>query len=542
MSAGCSHICTYVRKRMRVCIELAVDTKIPQTIFEGVRALIIYILWYAEEVRTSAGQWPLECVTTRWLCAAIRRVSECSGLPPDGHSVFAVIQGKVSFLHFGPDRDVTFEAIESTDSTWKLPGHRACVFIVGHSAAGKDTVLSILRTIDEKILRDPDLAGKACTNIRVVGHPTYCGLISALRKGTTLAGTSCLCWYNSELKACIGLKEGQVKEEHLCQVGEGTEVGKRNQDEELIVKPNVFFAIGAQIGALLERFGSTDNGRMRAFTTFLDSHACVKIGFVSKFLMRSVSFGHIADVVHEVASSQQKMPPVVTKNVYSPETFTIHAALHDAANKVLEEFVVPDSTMAAMIKFIGKGFGTLAAAANAARSCEWRVLACPCHLSTRRAVLADPVIRFEDGLAAAVQTLKHIGQQVYVELQIRARAQGPKQPPKADKDAAGADMHIPDLHKDYTPVVNACRRLLDWTATRPDYSTFVDEHGFSRTLAQEGWKYKLKTLRHLCFSKGKQCDVHRYRKYPPALAQRNEGVKIPRPAHGPMALSIVRYP
>ena len=48
-----------------------------------------------------------------------------------------------------------------------------------------------------------------------------------------------------------GHKEGQVKEEHLCQVAEGTAIGKRTKDEEVVVIPNAWFCIGAQIEARL---------------------------------------------------------------------------------------------------------------------------------------------------------------------------------------------------------------------------------------------------------------------------------------------------
>ena len=127
--------------------------------------------------------------------------------PPCGTVLFAVVQGKAGFYHFGADRDVTFEAVPSADSTWKLPGYRGSVFIIGPSATGKDTIISIMTAIDDLLKPIAEFARAACTNVLKVGHPTYAGLIAALQKGMTGRGTSCLVWYNSELKACIGLKE-----------------------------------------------------------------------------------------------------------------------------------------------------------------------------------------------------------------------------------------------------------------------------------------------------------------------------------------------
>ena len=143
---------------------------------------------------------PLECTTTKLLSTSLRRVSKCSGLPPCGTVLFAVVQGKAGFYHFGADRDVTFEAVPSTDSTWKLPGHRGSVFIIGPSATGKDTIISIMTAIDDLLKQIAEFARAPCTNVLKVGHPTYAGLIAALQKGMTGRGTSCLVSYNSELK------------------------------------------------------------------------------------------------------------------------------------------------------------------------------------------------------------------------------------------------------------------------------------------------------------------------------------------------------
>ena len=118
-------------------------------------------------------------------------------------------------------------------------------------------------------------------------RPTFNGLLKALKRGETEKGMCVLAWYNSELKACVGIKPPAIMEEHLCQVAEGSQIGKITQDEDVCVTPNAWFVIGAQVEALLERFGATDNGRLRAFCAVLNRGQCLKTDFVCKFLRRS---------------------------------------------------------------------------------------------------------------------------------------------------------------------------------------------------------------------------------------------------------------
>ena len=256
---------------------------------------------------------PLDMVTSKHSSVAFKRVSECSGLPPDGHALFSVVQGKVAYFHFGADREVGFKAIDKTDSEWQLPNHRCSIFLIGASATGKDTLISIAKACGKPILDHPATANLPCMNHLVVGHPTYRGLLSALQQGRTVKGTCCLMWYNSEIKQCIGTNEKSIREEHFTQLAEGTEVGKRNKDEDVLVLPNLWFLIGAQPEALAERFGATDNGRLRAFCVHLDARQCLEIPFATKFLCRKASFQIIAALQRHVVASQQARSPAVKK-------------------------------------------------------------------------------------------------------------------------------------------------------------------------------------------------------------------------------------
>ena len=236
---------------------------------------------------------PLLAVTDRFIAPAIERLSSAHGLPHDGHALHAVLQAKTSFLYFGPNRNIQVKSLEGAESKWELPSHRASVFVIGESAAGKDTMIKILRLLDDE-LGHAIGRGKPCLNILKVGHPTYNGLIGALKQGSTESGTSVLVWYNSEIKVCIQNTERAIKEEHLCQLAEVTEVGKRIEDKEVCIVPNCWFVIGAQPDALYERFGGTDNGRLRAFCAFLDRQQCCKVDFLEKFLKRDACFQHVS--------------------------------------------------------------------------------------------------------------------------------------------------------------------------------------------------------------------------------------------------------
>ena len=93
---------------------------------------------------------------------------------------------------FGQDRGVELEVVAGTESEWKLPGHRASVFITGESAAGKDTAIGLLAAFDAHLRNK--LGDKPCFNILRVGHPTYAGLLSALQSGRAEKCTYKLWW------------------------------------------------------------------------------------------------------------------------------------------------------------------------------------------------------------------------------------------------------------------------------------------------------------------------------------------------------------
>lgn len=90
------------------------------------------------------GEVPLYATALAHMTVAAQLVSHCSGLPADGNVLFSAFQGKAVFHHFGPDRDVQLAAVPDTDSTRALPYHRCSVFVLGESAAGKDTVIALL--------------------------------------------------------------------------------------------------------------------------------------------------------------------------------------------------------------------------------------------------------------------------------------------------------------------------------------------------------------------------------------------------------------
>ena len=157
---------------------------------------------------------PLEAMADKYLAVALQRLSESNGLPADGHVLHTVLQAKAAFLHFGPDRCVRVRPLDQTESDWQLASHRGSVFVVGDSAAGKDTVMRILDTLDTDL--KTALGDMECFNVVKVGHPTYNGLLSALKKGVTSRGTCVLVWYNSEIQVCPGNKETSIREEDLC--------------------------------------------------------------------------------------------------------------------------------------------------------------------------------------------------------------------------------------------------------------------------------------------------------------------------------------
>eukprot|EP00973_Karenia_brevis_P093938 12419904-Karenia_brevis.AAC.1 len=243
-----------------------------------------------DRLRELHRSMPLECVATKVSSAAFRRVSVCTGLPPDGHALHTVIQGKTIYFHFGKDRQVRLVAIKETDSDWQLHAHRGAVFLMAPSGSNKDAIIAISKACDKVCSQHEDLAESECLNALTTGHPTRLGLLAALKKGQTAQGTCNLMWYNSEVKAAIGVKENSVKEEDFCQIAEGTEVGKRTEKEEVCVRPNVWFTIAGPLDIFVERVGSADNGRLRVFSELLDTLQCVKVDFVDKFLKRSASF------------------------------------------------------------------------------------------------------------------------------------------------------------------------------------------------------------------------------------------------------------
>ena len=268
-----------------------------------------------------------------------------------------------------------------------------------------------------------------------------------------------LCWYNSEIKACISVKEGGVKEEHLCQLAEGTAIGKRLKDTEVCLVPHCWFAIGAQPEALGERFGGTDNGRLRAFTAFLNRSECSKISLRKKFSKRKFAFTFTADLLKGVASAQQADPPLVEEFRYDDGSYTVLQAMHDALSDTLQGREANSAVVAALIKLVGKGFGSVSSANCSARLGALRAAS---MASSSSSPVVDNVVRFEDSLAAANKIKHHIINQLWAEAQIaKAAAQGG---PRAA--VAAKASHFDDL-------TNAARRFCDYVVSRATFEGHV---------------------------------------------------------------------
>ena len=121
--------------------------------------------------------------------------------------------------------------------------------------------------------------------------------------------------------------------------------------------------------------------------------------------------------LNAIAMSQQHETPEMKEHTYDPAAFTVIAAMHAAMNKVFSEKTAPSAVAAALIKFVGKGHGTLAVANLASRNAAW---ALPIGEAKSGLQLKDPVIRFEDALAAAVMIKMHITSQLYTEAAIQS--------------------------------------------------------------------------------------------------------------------------
>ena len=80
---------------------------------------------------------------------------------------------------------------------------------------------------------------------------------------------------------------------------------------EVCLRPNCWFVIGSQPEALAERMGGTDNGRLRAFCSFLDRRQCMHVKFERKFLKRKASFHHASRVLKDIALRQWRHEPVM---------------------------------------------------------------------------------------------------------------------------------------------------------------------------------------------------------------------------------------
>lgn len=127
------------------------------------------------------------------------------------------------------------------------------------------------------------------------------------------------------------------------------------------------------------------------------------IDFVDKFQPRGGSFKFMSKVIVGVVWSQQREQPLIPFNEYTPAAFTVHEALHNAATAALRQHGGSNAVVAAIVKYIGKGFGILACTNVSLRDASWRT---DVSLNSFDSLPLDCKVRFEDAVAAAHQFMK----------------------------------------------------------------------------------------------------------------------------------------
>ena len=187
--------------------------------------------------------------------------------------------------------------------------------------------------------------------------------------------------------------------------------------------------------------------------------------------------------------------------------------MHDAASDALKRPEVKSPIAAMVIKYVGKGFASLAASNVALRNAEWALALQPQRLGPDQAPVSvgdveappfqDSVIRFEDALAAAVQLMKHMATQCVTEAHISRMAL-----------RFPVGMHRDDqlpTHLEFPEVINASRRFLDYTAEHAVHRDLVAQHGLAResSVRVNGVNF-LKQLRDNCFRRGGVREVKGY--------------------------------
>ena len=142
------------------------------------------------------------------------------------------------------------------------------------------------------------------------------------------------------------------------------------------------------------------------------------------------------------------------------------------------------------MKFVGKGFGTLAVACNSLRNATWASV-CEPPMETW-----DRTIRFADALAAAEGVKKHVITQLYVEKDLEARRARVQEGRLATPPVASVAAFAGSL----SALENACRRFLDYVGVRSSAQEAV-EAGLYK--AMPGVQHRLRSVRESAFTSGK---------------------------------------
>ena len=403
----------------------------------------------------------LEICADKWTARACKRVSQCYGLPKDGHVVHSLVSGRTGFFARGPEAEAKVKVVQNSETKWDMAAHRLGVWLVAHSSLGKDNALAILKILEKKL--QERFPGLPIFNNLEIGRLTYAGLLEAMKKGKSAQGdTHWLSWKNSEIKQCLGKRENDIQESDFCQLCEGVPIGKRIKDEMVSLVGNFWFAIGAHPRALHDFFGSAENGRLRGFVAYLDKSDVMAVSLAAKVSEQLPSMTALENAIAFVIDAQQRHSAVV-QSVHTPEALTVFHALHEAARKLSMEIDDRDSVgmgriLAAMwpaiVKFVGKGHSSICNANLWARNGVWNSWRPEGPVYDHTSWL-DEKIRFEDALAAGAKLLLHLHGQMLSEILVEIHRSG-------ESDFLPEQPYVPNfvIHKDDQDNELECARAI----------------------------------------------------------------------------------
>ena len=314
-----------------------------------------------EEVEETLKGFPLAACGDRWTTAACQRVSRSFGLPRSGQAVHSLYHGRMNFYSRGPKDNAKVRVIPS-DSAWNLTSHRGGCWLIGHSSVGKDQALAILQHIDKHLKQTHP--GLAVHNTLQVGRLTYAGLLDSLENGANEdRSVHFLTWLNSEIRQCLGKRDCDIQECDFCQLAEASIMGKRTKNELKKFSPSFWFALGAHPASLHDFLGTTENGRLRGFSVFINRDEVLEIPFEEKMAQHSSSLSLLKEVAESLLTLQH-VNNALPETQHTPSALVVFVALHEAARKVAQTIPVGDNTVAsrlwpAMVKFVGKAHTAL---------------------------------------------------------------------------------------------------------------------------------------------------------------------------------------